>query len=47
MIFPIVERVEIIKLFYRSNDNARVTATLIDEGHPEQNLSDINAILDR
>lgn len=39
MIAGVETRVEIIKLFYTNNDNARVNPTLLFEGQPEQNIS--------
>lgn len=39
MVYSVEERVEMIKLFFRNNDSARVTADLFNERHPGNNVS--------
>lgn len=39
MVYSVEERVEIIKLFFKNKDCARVTAALFNERHPEHNVS--------
>lgn len=39
MVYSIEERVEIITLFFKNNDSARVTAALFNERHPAKNVT--------